>query len=126
MKDANRTGSPECNSSFMIATVDSLTQRGGEVVTGREGHFIGEHKVACVGDVVRYSDGSESLIVSGAGYGAMIDDLPMALVGSHVANGDRVVSSPQDVVAVTLDGGSDPIVGFLEPGFLPARQEPNR
>lgn len=113
---------------YLIATVGSRTERGGEVISGQQGLFIGQEGtyiedrlIACVGDVVRYPDGSESIIASGAGYADMIDNRPVALVGSHIANGDRIISSPQSAVELAIPEDAEPIPGFLQPGFIPTR-----
>ncbi|MEF9673785.1 hypothetical protein QNM99_22885 [Pseudomonas sp. PCH446] len=41
---------------------------------------INDHRIACVGDLVRYPDGKESEIVSGAGIAAAFDGRPLAIV----------------------------------------------
>lgn len=117
---SNRSGQGQAAQKYAVATVGSKTKRGGDVVTGRPGHHIGEHLIACVGDLVRYPDGSESVIVSGA-VGHLIDDKPVALVGSHIANGDRIVSSPQTAVEIIVEEDAPPIVGLLQPGLCAAQ-----
>ena len=52
---------------YPIATIGSRTRRGGEVVLA-QGEPADDFRIACVGDRVRYPDGSESVIVSGAGH----------------------------------------------------------
>lgn len=122
MKSTQGAGTPV--QRYTYATIGSRTERGGVVVSARdsqEGLYMGEHKVACVGDLVRYADGTESVIVSGAGYGDTLDDKPLALVGSHIANGDRVAASLQSVAELVVEEGSE-IPGLLQPGFvLPPR-----
>jgi uncharacterized Zn-binding protein involved in type VI secretion len=96
---------------------------GGVVVASavdQEGIYVGEHKVACVGDLVRYPDGSERPIVSGAGDIHMIDDEPVALVGSRAANGDHIVSSLQAAVELVFEAGDELPRGVLQPGFIPS------
>ncbi|EEF24813.1 conserved hypothetical protein, partial [Ricinus communis] len=75
---------------YPIATIGSRTRRGGEVVLASQGEHADDFRIACVGDRVRYPDGSESVIVSGAGHASTYANRPIALVGSHIANGDRI------------------------------------
>jgi hypothetical protein len=71
-----------------------------------------------VGDRVRYPDGSESVIVSGAGHASTYANRPIALVGSHIANGDRIVARAQSIGEIVVVEG-EPIAGLLEPGYAP-------
>ena len=70
---------------YPIATIGSRTRRGGEVVLASQGEPADDFRIACVGDRVRYPDGSESVIVSGAGHASTYANRPIALVGSHIA-----------------------------------------
>ena len=103
---------------YDIATVGSRTRLGGEVVTGCAGVEIDDLRVACVGDTVRYPDGSESKIVSGAGYAYMVglDHAPVAIVGSATDNGDTITESTQHACQIALYE-DDEIPGFLEAGW---------
>lgn len=103
---------------YPIATIGSRTSLGGRVVLARTAgdEAYDDFRVACVGDRVRYPDGSESVIVSGAGYASTFADRPVALVGSHVANGDRIVTRAQSIGEIVVMEG-DAIPGLLEPGF---------
>jgi uncharacterized Zn-binding protein involved in type VI secretion len=105
---------------YAIATVGSHTVRGGEVVVDGAGHHADGWRIACVGDRVRYPDGSESIIVSGAGNATTFDDRPIALVGSHVENGDRIAGTQQNMGEIILFEGDAPIMGLLQPGYMPA------
>ena len=105
---------------YPIATIGSRTSRGGEVVLGTTHKHADDYWIACVGDRVRYPDGSESEIVSGAGHASTFANRPIALVGSHVANGDRIVSRAQSIGEIVVFEG-EAIPGLLEPGYaLPA------
>jgi hypothetical protein len=73
-----------------------------------------------VGDRVRYPDGSESVITSGAGHASTFADRPIALVGSHIANGDRIVARAESMGEVIVVEG-EPVCGLLEPGYQPPR-----
>jgi uncharacterized Zn-binding protein involved in type VI secretion len=103
---------------YPIATVGSRTWRGGQVV-GADG-IADDFWIACVGDRVRYPDGSESVITSGAGHASTFADRPVALVGSHVANGDRIVAPAQSVGEIVIVEGEQ-VPGLLEPGYQPPR-----
>lgn len=72
---------------YTVATEGSSTARGGKVI-GTAEYFIANERVALVGDVVRYPDGSEAKIISGAGIASVIHGRPAALVGSPLDNGD--------------------------------------
>jgi uncharacterized Zn-binding protein involved in type VI secretion len=102
---------------YPLATIGSRTSRGGEVVIEGQGQYVDPYRIACVGDRVRYPDGSESVIISGAGAASTFADMPVALVGSHIANGDHIVSSLQSIGEIVLYEGDDPIPGLLQPSF---------
>ncbi|QOY93475.1 PAAR domain-containing protein [Massilia sp. UMI-21] len=104
---------------YPIATVGSHTLQGGKVVAADHERHADGFRIACVGDRVRYPDGSESIIVSGAGNASTFGDRPIALVGSHVENGDRIALSPQNMGEIVLFEGDAPIAGLLQPGYLP-------
>jgi uncharacterized Zn-binding protein involved in type VI secretion len=103
---------------YPIATIGSRTRRGGEVVLAGQGEPADDFRIACVGDRVRYPDGSESEIVSGAGHASTYANRPIALVGSHIANGDRIVARAQSIGEIVVMEG-EPIPGLLEPGYAP-------
>lgn len=100
-----------------MATIGSRTEQGGEVVP-RPGQHADEYMLACVGDRVRYADGSESVITSGAGHASTFADRPVALVGSHIANGDRIAASRHSMGEIIVYEGDAPIQGLLQPGFV--------
>jgi uncharacterized Zn-binding protein involved in type VI secretion len=102
---------------YPIATIGSRTRRGGEVVLANHDQQADDFRVACVGDRVRYPDGSESVIVSGAGHASTFADRPIALVGSHIANGDRIVARAQSIGEIVVVEGES-IPGLLEPGCV--------
>ncbi|TDR80621.1 PAAR domain-containing protein [Paludibacterium purpuratum] len=97
---------------YYLATIGSRTRRGGTVVTASSGMEL----IARVGDKVRYPDGSETEIVSGAGSLLLIAGRPAAIVGSELANGDRIVTTTQTSCAVMPEGKR--AVGFLDPAYL--------
>ncbi|API76509.1 hypothetical protein AC251_14770 [Ralstonia pseudosolanacearum] len=71
-----------------------------------------------MGDVVRYSDGTESKIVSGAGFALTFKGRPMAIVGSATENGDTIINSLQSVAQIREYADDDGIPGLLQPGYL--------
>jgi uncharacterized Zn-binding protein involved in type VI secretion len=103
---------------YLIATIGSRTGRGGEVVLDKHERQADDFRVACVGDRVRYPDGSESVITSGAGLASTFANRPIALVGSHIANGDRIVARGQSIGEIVVMEGEE-VAGLLEPGYAP-------
>jgi uncharacterized Zn-binding protein involved in type VI secretion len=119
LKDSTHIALPrKVVARYPIATIGSRTSRGGEVVLASNDQFADDFCVACVGDRVRYPDGSESVITSGAGHASTFANRPIALVGSHVANGDRIVARAQSIGEIVVLEG-DPMPGLLEPGYMP-------
>lgn len=104
--------------TYDYATWGSKTRMGGEIVTASTGITIHEHRVACVGDWVRYSDGTETEIVSGAGFAVAFKGRPIAIVGSTTDNGDTVTRSLQSDVLITEYADGEGIPGLLQPGHL--------
>ena len=103
---------------YAIATLGSLTERGGTVRTATSVVCIGAIRAARVGDEVHYSDGSIAYITSGTGAAALDNDRPMAIVGSHISNGDVISESQQSAVEIVVREGMPPIPGFLDPGYV--------
>ena len=93
---------------YPIATIGSHTVQGGRVVVDDQERASDGFRIACVG-------------VSGAGNASTFGDRPVALVGSHVENGDRIAQSPQNMGEIFLFEGDAPITGLLQPGYRPAR-----
>lgn len=104
--------------TYHYATLGSKTRMGGEIVTASTGIKIHEHRVACVGDWVRYPDGTETEIVSGAGFAAAFKGRPIAIVGSATDNGDTVTCSLQRDVLIVEYADGEGIPGLLQPGYL--------
>jgi uncharacterized Zn-binding protein involved in type VI secretion len=107
-----------------FATIAALTERGGRVSTASEFRLCGLG-IARVGDVVTYPDGSEAVIVDGAGYASTIDNRAAALVGSHLSNGDKIIETPWGHLANGLfieDGKKVP--GLFDANWTPPPREP--
>lgn len=103
--------------TYNIATLGSKTRMGGEIVSASTGMVIEKHRVACVGDRVRYPDGSESTIVSGAGTALTVKGTPAAIVGSALANGDTVTCSLQSLYRISEYSDDNGIPGLLQPDW---------
>ncbi len=102
-----------------MTTPHSVPRRawGGEIITASTGIEIDDLRIACVGDRVRYPDGTESEIVSGAGFAMSYKGLPIAIVGSATDNGDVVISSLQNLAQVVEYADGDGIPGLLQQGY---------
>lgn len=103
---------------YDLATLGSKTRLGGEVATASTGMAMDGHRIACVGDVVRYPDGTESRIVSGAGAALAYKGRPMAIVGSATDNGDTIVSSLQGAAQIREYADDGGIPGLLQPNYM--------
>jgi uncharacterized Zn-binding protein involved in type VI secretion len=103
---------------YPLATIGSRTSLGGEVVASGDGAGADAYRLARVGDLVRYADGRESVITSGAGHASVIGTFPVALVGSHVANGDHIVATLHSMGEIVVRAGDAPIPGLLQPGYV--------
>jgi uncharacterized Zn-binding protein involved in type VI secretion len=101
-----------------FATVGSITERGGRVAQATSGMKIVELAIARVGDKVVYEDGSEAHIIDGAGFAAINKDKPLALVGSRLSNGDRIVKSLQTGAGINERAGQH-IAGLFDPDYVP-------
>jgi uncharacterized Zn-binding protein involved in type VI secretion len=113
------TSSRKVVARYALATIGSRTSLGGEVIaSGGKGIGEDEYRLARVGDRVRYADGSESVITSGAGHASTIGSYPVALVGSHVANGDEIVATLHSMGEIVVRAGDAPIPGLLQPGYM--------
>jgi uncharacterized Zn-binding protein involved in type VI secretion len=101
---------------YKPAMLGAKTAKGGTVVTVTSGCTSDGVAEARIGDTVRYPDGTESVITSGCGFASMSDNLPIAIVGSHVQGGDYIVSSPESGMALHIDERNRP-AGFLVEGW---------
>ncbi|MDR6419392.1 putative Zn-binding protein involved in type VI secretion [Paraburkholderia phenoliruptrix] len=105
-----------------VATLGSRTKLGGTVRTATSATCFQELPAARVGDEVHYPDGTVAHITSGAGFAAIDDGKPLAIVGSHVSNGDVIAESLQSSMEILVLDGLPPIPGFLDPRFVPSQQ----
>ena len=107
-----------------FATIGSLTRLGGRITTATTGSAVAGLTLACVGDIVTYRDGSEAVIVNGAGFAAVYGDKPFALVGSELSNGDQIVQSLQSDCGIA-EYRDEPIEGLFDSTYVPTPQESN-
>lgn len=103
---------------YPAATESSTTERGGKIIATSGFSTIGG-RVAMVGDIVRYADGSEARIASGAGMAAVYEGRPLALVGSALDNGDRITGPAHNGMVIVQYADEEPIKGLLDPSYLP-------
>ncbi len=109
--------SEENGTKYFFATLGSLTERGGRVTRATGTWTIAGHQLARVGDTVTYDDGSETTIIDGAGAAAVNINRSVALVGSSLKNGDRIVESPQERVGLFVRHGRV-ISGLFDPTYV--------
>lgn len=109
---------------YRFATIAALTERGGRVSTASEFRLCGLG-IARVGDVVTYPDGSEAVIVDGAGYASTIDNRAAALVGSRLSNGDKIIETPWGHLAkgLFIEYGKK-VSGLFDASWTPSPREP--
>ena len=101
---------------YPAATESSTTEQGGQVIATSDLSTVGGY-VALVGDIVRYADGSETRIVTGAGAASVYLGRSMALVGSALANGDRINGPVHDGLTIAHYTDKD-IPGLFSPGYI--------
>lgn len=104
--------------TYDLATLGAKTRHGGEVFTASTDIQIEGILIACVGDTVRYPNGSESKIISGAGSALAYKELPVAIVGSTTDNGDTIISSLQRASQIREYADDDGIPGLLQSGYV--------
>lgn len=107
---------------YPAATESSTTLRGGQIVATSGLHTVGGC-VALVGDIVRYPDGSEARIVSGAGAALFCAGRVVALVGSELDNGDRITGPMHKGMTIVEYADEAPIKGLLDPTYVPSKAE---
>jgi hypothetical protein len=98
---------------YPVATEHSTTARGGQIIS-TSGVFSAGGRVAVVGDLVRYPDGSESRIVSGSGIALQYKQHSTALVGSAIENGDTITGPLHNGMTITQYADEPPIPGLLD------------
>lgn len=87
---------------YYVATHGAKSRNGGLVNASSKRVKIGGLSIARVGDEVIYADGTTSKIISGAGNVCVVDGLPVALVGSHIENGDVIIESPNTSLVIRI------------------------
>lgn len=110
------------NAIYRFAVEGSLTRDGGIIQTGTTKMTIidengKERRIAQVQDVVVYPDGSTATIISGAGKESYSrEGQGYALVGSHLSNGDVIISTPQHRALLAIREGYQLPDDFLVEG----------
>jgi predicted XRE-type DNA-binding protein/uncharacterized Zn-binding protein involved in type VI secretion len=103
--------------SYPVATEASTTKRGGKIIATCD-IFLRDKRIALVGDIVRYPDGSEARIVSGAGVAWVVDGRPAALVGTALDNGDQITGPIHNDSVIIQYADEFPIDGLFDPSFI--------
>ncbi|WGS40262.1 hypothetical protein LFL97_10905 [Burkholderia sp. JSH-S8] len=100
-----------------FATIGSRTERGEWVaeVAGKTSYR--GLTLARVGDIVQYDDGSEAVIIDGAGFAATSEGMPFALVGSRLSNGNIITLTLQDGAGIRVSDDK-PIPGLFDPAYV--------
>lgn len=111
---------------YAFATLGARTERGGYVTRTTSRMSICGLAVARVGDIVTYRDGSEAVIVDGAGSRFVDDGKCGVLVGSHLSNGDHIVFTPwgDGKSGLVVPDGNTP-EGLFDPQYVPPPAEPS-
>lgn len=107
---------------YPAATESSTTERGGRPIATSGLHTAGG-RIALVGDIVRYADGSEARIISGAGVASVYAGRPIALVGSELDNGDRITGPIHNGMVIVQYADGAPIKGLLDPSYVPPQSD---
>ncbi|MGF6568595.1 putative Zn-binding protein involved in type VI secretion [Paraburkholderia sp. GAS333] len=105
---------------YAFATLGARTERGGYLTHATSGLVICGLRAACVGDIVTYRDGSEAAIIDGTGKVPHYNGKCLALVGSHLSNGDSIAFTPWDdgISGVFIPEGESP-EGLFDPSYAP-------
>ncbi|MCM1963022.1 PAAR domain-containing protein [Acinetobacter pittii] len=87
---------------YYVAVHGAKTQNDGLVNVSSTNTKNKGLSIARVGDEVIYADGTTSKIISGAGTACIVDGSPVALVGSRLENGDEIIESPNNTIAIRI------------------------
>ncbi|AOJ88147.1 MULTISPECIES: PAAR domain-containing protein [Burkholderia] len=106
--------------TYLFTTIGAGTERGGRVTRVSTNATIDNLGLAVVGDIVAYEEGTEAMIVDGAGFAVMWHGRPvMTVTGSHLSNGDRIVTAARDACDnITVRDGEE-IPRLFEPAYSP-------
>ena len=103
--------------TYLFVTIGSRTERGGHVTRVSTKLEYKGMMLARVGDIVTYDDGSEAVILDGAGFAAAWEDKPFALVGSRLSNGDTITETSQGGFGITVRS-DQPVPGLFDPAYV--------
>lgn len=76
--------------------------------------------------MVRYPDGSEARIISGAGIASALGGRVVAIVGSALDNGDRMTEPLRNDSVIVQYAVEPRIEGLLDPSFMPSASQGGR
>ncbi|ACD17003.1 PAAR domain-containing protein [Paraburkholderia phytofirmans] len=114
----------ECNGElYPFATIGARTERSGCVTSGSVLQICGL-PVTCVGDIVMYSDVSEPVVMDGAGIALVYSGNPVALVGSSLSNGGRIVSAIWSERGIFVDEDQE-IEVLFDVDYVPESHKPS-
>ena len=111
-RDAH-TASLHLISSHAVAVEGATTQRGGTIRVEKSSMLLHDKKVARVGDIAFYPDGTQATIINGAGEAMIEEDRMVAIVGSKLDNGDIITATAPNGLTL-YNFAEEPIAGFLE------------
>jgi hypothetical protein len=102
--------------TYLFVTIGSRTgHEGGVTRVTTKAKYQGI-ALARVGDVISYDDGSEAIIIDGAGFTATWEDKPLALVDSRRSNGDPITETLQDAWGIGIRD-SEQTPGLFVPAY---------
>lgn len=103
---------------YVFTTIGTGTERGRRVTRASTNATIDNLGLAVVGDIVAYEEGTEAMIVDGAGFAVMWHGRQVTVTESHLSNGDRIVTAAQDACDITVRDGEE-IPRLFEPAYSP-------
>lgn len=110
---------------YAIATIGARTERGGYLTSATSGLVICNLRAALVGNIVTYSDGSQAVVIDGSGGLGFERGKCFALVGSHLSNGDKIISTPwEDGQSGLFVAEGEKPEGLFDPSYVPPPIEP--
>ncbi|GFZ97889.1 PAAR domain-containing protein [Dyella caseinilytica] len=88
---------PATKPNYRFAIFGATTARGGVLLEpSRDWQIDGRAgKVATLGDIVQYADGTTARIITALSLQDSADFVPLAFVGSELDNGDTITDSPE-------------------------------
>lgn len=88
--------------AYLFVTNGSRTGREGRVTRVTTKAEYQRMALARGGDVISYDDGSEAIIIDGAGFTAAWEAKPLAPIDSRLSNGDTITETLQDAWGIAI------------------------